>query len=91
MSQTWLPPAMFGFALLLIFALMFWRVFRDPVAHRPLMVYGMLLKLSYCGVVFGHWLAAGISAMFDDSKRPVDREVFLRALSYYEIRSAKKE
>jgi len=29
----------------------------------------------------------GISAMLDDSRQPVDREVFLRALSYYEIRS----
>jgi hypothetical protein len=29
----------------------------------------------------------GISPMLDDSKLPVDREVFLRALSYYEIRS----
>jgi hypothetical protein len=31
----------------------------------------------------------GISTMLDDSKQPVDREVFLRALSYYEIRSEK--
>jgi hypothetical protein len=29
----------------------------------------------------------GISPMLDDSKQPVDKEVFLRALSYYEIRS----
>jgi hypothetical protein len=28
----------------------------------------------------------GITTMLDDSKRPVDRDVFLRALSYYEIR-----
>ncbi|NIM00680.1 MAG: hypothetical protein GTO30_16390 [Acidobacteria bacterium] len=32
----------------------------------------------------------GIATMLDDSKQPVDREVFLRALSYYEIRSEKK-
>jgi hypothetical protein len=31
-----------------------------------------------------------ISTMLDDSKQPVDREVFLRALRYYEIRSGKK-
>lgn len=30
----------------------------------------------------------GISAMLDDSRQPVDRDVFLRALSYYAIRSA---
>ncbi len=29
----------------------------------------------------------GITPMLDDSRQPVDREVFLRALSYYEIRS----
>ena len=29
----------------------------------------------------------GIAPMLDDSKGPVDRDVFLRALSYYEIRS----
>jgi hypothetical protein len=29
----------------------------------------------------------GISPVLDDSRQPVDREVFLRALSYYEIRS----
>ena len=27
----------------------------------------------------------GISPMLDDSRRPVDREVFMRALNYYEI------
>lgn len=31
--------------------------------------------------------AMDISTMLDDSRQPVDREVFLRALRYYEIRS----
>ena len=31
--------------------------------------------------------ALGIAPMLDDSRAPVDRDVFLRALSYYEIRS----
>ncbi len=31
--------------------------------------------------------AVGISPMLDDSRKPIDREVFLRALSYWEIRS----
>jgi len=34
--------------------------------------------------------ALGISTMLDDSRQPVDREVFLRALNYYEIRSESK-
>lgn len=29
----------------------------------------------------------GISAMLDEGRQPVDRDVFLRALAYYEIRS----
>ena len=32
----------------------------------------------------------GISLMLDDSKLPVDKDVFMRALSYYAIRSEKK-
>ncbi len=32
----------------------------------------------------------GIAPMLDDSRQPVDREVFLRALSYYEIRSDRR-
>jgi hypothetical protein len=32
----------------------------------------------------------GISTMLDDSKQPVDKEVFMRALRYYEIRSKTK-
>jgi hypothetical protein len=29
----------------------------------------------------------GISTMLDDSRRPIDKEVFMRVLSYYELRS----
>jgi len=32
--------------------------------------------------------SVGISTMLDDSRLPVDKEVFMRMLSYYEIRSA---
>ena len=32
----------------------------------------------------------GISTMLDDSRQPIDKEVFMRALSYYEIRSDTK-
>ncbi len=34
--------------------------------------------------------APGISPMLDDSRQPVDKEVFMRALRYYEIRSESK-
>lgn len=29
----------------------------------------------------------GVSRLMDDGRRPVDREVFMRALDYYEIRT----
>jgi hypothetical protein len=29
----------------------------------------------------------GVSTLLDDSRQPIDKEVFMRALSYYEIRS----
>ena len=29
----------------------------------------------------------GISTMLDDSRQPIDKDVFMRALGYYEIRS----
>ena len=32
----------------------------------------------------------GIVPMLDDSRQPVDKEVFMRALRYYEIRSETK-
>jgi hypothetical protein len=34
--------------------------------------------------------SVGISTMLDDSRQPVDQEVFMRALLYYEIRSETK-
>lgn len=34
--------------------------------------------------------STGISPMLDDSRQPVDKDVFMRELRYYEIRSGKK-
>lgn len=34
--------------------------------------------------------APGVAPMLDDSRQPIDREVFMRALRYYEIRSGEK-
>jgi hypothetical protein len=59
------PPNHFGYvhfpaALLIVFALMFVAIARDPVANFRLIGYGILLKLSYCAVVAYHWLSAGV-------------------------------
>jgi len=63
------PPNHVGYtqfpaALLIVFALMFVAVARNPPANRNLILYGMLLKISYCGVVFYHWLGEGLPAMW---------------------------
>jgi hypothetical protein len=59
------PPNHFGYvhfpaALLIVFALMFVAIARQPAVNRSLIPYGILLKVSYCAVVFYHWLTAGI-------------------------------
>ena len=63
------PPNHLGYvhfpaALLMVFALMFAAVAIKPLENRKLIVYGMLLKVSYCGVLGYHWLAAGVPAMW---------------------------
>ena len=54
----------FPAALLIVFALMFCAIARNPLANRNLIPYGMLLKVSYCSVVFFHWFATGIPNMW---------------------------
>jgi hypothetical protein len=59
------PPNHFGYvqfpaALLIIFALMFIAIARDPHANRSIITYGILLKVSYCGVAMGYWFTQDI-------------------------------
>jgi hypothetical protein len=63
------PPNHVGYvqfpaALLIIFALMFLAIARHPAKNRHLIPYGMLLKVSYCGVVFRHWFGTGLPGMW---------------------------
>jgi hypothetical protein len=50
--------------LLIVFAIMFCMIARNPLANKNLISYGILLKVSYCGVVFFHWFATGIPNMW---------------------------
>jgi hypothetical protein len=59
------PPNHIGYVqfpalLLIIFGVVFLRVPADPVRNRELMLYGVALKTSHAGVVFGHDLVSGI-------------------------------
>ena len=63
------PPNHFGYvhfpaALLLVFALMYLAIARNPQANRNLIPYGMLLKVSYCSVTGYHWFTAGLPSMW---------------------------
>jgi hypothetical protein len=63
------PPNHFGYVqfpaiLLMIFAAMFYRVARDPIANRFIMLYGVALKAGYSGLIFYYLLTTGISAMW---------------------------
>ena len=63
------PPNHLGYvrfpvALLVTFALMFTAIAVDPVRRRELIIYGILLKISYCGVVFYYWAVAGVPDMW---------------------------
>ena len=49
-------PAM----LLIVFAVLFFNIARKPVENRNLIFYGILLKVSYCTVVFAYWFTDGI-------------------------------
>jgi hypothetical protein len=50
--------------LLIVFALMFLAVARNPFANRNLIPYGILLKAAYCGVVATYWFGSGIPGMW---------------------------
>lgn len=54
----------FPAALLIVFALMFLAIAMNPLKNCNLIPYGILLKVSYCGVVLFYWLASGISDMW---------------------------
>ena len=63
------PPNHLGYVqfpapLLLVFAIMFLAVAWKPQQNRGLILYGILLKVSYCGVAIYHWSAAGIPGMW---------------------------
>jgi hypothetical protein len=54
----------FGSLLLIIFGTMFFAVAYDPVANRNLIPYGMLLKLSYTGLVAYYWVTTDCPLLF---------------------------
>jgi hypothetical protein len=63
------PPNHYGYvrfpaSLLVVFAIMFVAIARAPARNRNLIPYGILLKVSYCGVVFAYWFSMGVPGMW---------------------------
>jgi hypothetical protein len=63
------PPNHWGYvqfpaALLLVFAVMFVAIARDPEGNRGLILYGIGLKVAYCATTFGYWFSSGIPFMW---------------------------
>ena len=50
----------FPAALLIVFGIMFAAIARQPDRNRNLILYGILLKVSYCSVVLFHWIATDL-------------------------------
>ncbi len=50
--------------LLLIFAVMFFRVASDPIKNRELILYGVGLKVAYSGTAFSYKITQGIPFMW---------------------------
>ncbi len=50
--------------LLLIFGVLFARIAMDPLGNRSLMLYGVALKASYCGVILYHHVTDGVPGLW---------------------------
>jgi len=48
----------------MVFGIMFVAIARRPRENRAMIPYGILLKVSYCGVAGYHWLAGGIPTLW---------------------------
>lgn len=63
------PPNHFGYvqfpaALLIVFAVLYFNIAKDLVRNRNLIFYGILLKVSYCSIVFYYWATSEIPNMW---------------------------
>ena len=69
-DATGVPPPnhwgyiQFGALLVVIFGAMFLAIAYNPVANRNLMPYGILLKLSYTGLVAYYWFTTDCPSVF---------------------------
>ena len=63
------PPNHVGYIqfpafILITFAYMFYNIAKNPIANKNLIIYGILLKFSYCLAVIPHWLTGNIPSLW---------------------------
>lgn len=63
------PPNHWGYVqfpglLLIVFGAMYWRISRDPVRYRHMMVYAIGCKAAYCAVAFWYQFQGDVPAMW---------------------------
>ncbi len=54
----------FPATLLIIFAIMFFNIAKDPIGNISFMPYGIMLKAAYSGIVFWYWFFSDIPDMW---------------------------
>jgi hypothetical protein len=73
----------FASLLLMVFGTMFFAVAVDPVANRNLIPFGMLLKLSYTGMVAYYWATTDYCPMLFKPFAIIDGVMFFLFLLAY--------
>jgi hypothetical protein len=63
------PPNHLGYVqfpalLLIIFATMFYQIAREPFEKKELIIYGIMLKISYCTVTIFYWIQGTLPEMW---------------------------
>jgi hypothetical protein len=95
-DATGVPPPnhwayiQFGSLLLMVFGTMFFAVAYDPVANRNLMPFGLLLKLSYTGLVAYYWFTTDCPMLFKPFAI-IDALMFVVFLLAYSQRFASRD
>jgi hypothetical protein len=54
----WIAALYDGVLGIVVFAILYSAIARDPERNCNLILYGILLKISYCGVVLFHWVTS---------------------------------
>jgi FtsH-binding integral membrane protein len=57
------PTAWFHIAgaVVVLFGYVYWKIARDPAQFRPFVMLGIIAKMLFVVVIYGHWLAGDLS------------------------------